>query len=183
MQYIKEYAFWNKDNKLGDKILRNLSLLNPEDITYEYVSRGYSGGPKYTFHLKDFLIICKRESDEHDNFLQGYSVIVDGVKLDISGIQARKILKKVKEIYERPKKEDDEYIRKDLDISLESKMEEGLCDMCGDPVYDDNRLCLDCREGRDEIKVEVEPKKQNVYIPNPGHGTIIKGQSQNIYYL
>lgn len=173
---IKEYAFWNKDNKLGDKILKNLNLVNPKDIDYQYVSAGYSGGPVYTFNLKDFNIVCKRESDEHDNFLQGYSVIVDGVELDISGIQARKIFKKVKEIYERPKKEDDDYIRKDLGITLENNVE-NECEMCGEPIFNDQCICSNCMS-KSEIEIE-QPKEKKVVLCD---GVPAYPRSQQIYH-
>lgn len=172
---IKEYAFWNKDNKLGDKILKSLYLVKPKDIEYQYVSAGYSGGPKYTFNLKDFNIVCQRQSDEHDNFLQGYSVIVDGVELDISGNQARKILNKIKEIYESPKREDDDFIKKDLNIALENN-EQKECEMCGEAIFGDQDVCDDCKKSQIEIET---PKEKKVSFVNtvPAYP-----KSQQIYY-
>ena len=173
MEYIKEFAFWNKDDKLGDKILKNLNLLKPEDIRYEYISGGYSGGPKYDFDLSGFHIICKRVSDEHMNFLQGYSLTVDGVELDISAVQSRKIMKKVKEIYEKPAKDDEDFIKKDLSITLEGSQS---CEMCGGIVYDDESICDDCVSS--EIEIEQPKEKKEVFIDQmPSYP-----RSQQIYY-
>lgn len=125
MKYIKEYAFWNKDSITAEKILKNLDDLKSSDIIKDDESS--VSVVKYSFTMKDFNISVEYDCDLFD-FLRpvGYYVVkVDGVKLDVSWNQGRKIYNKAKKIYEIDDQlrqslsaEEDEYIKKDAKISL-----------------------------------------------------------------
>lgn len=118
MKYIKEYAFWNKDSIISDKILKNLDELKSSDI--KEINDGMT--TKYAFNLRGFDILVDYDADTFDLGpmfgLSGYTVKIDDVKIDISWNQGRKIYNKVKKIYNQDKKEEEEHIKKDARISL-----------------------------------------------------------------
>jgi len=121
MKYIKEYAFWNKDSDIAEKILKNLDELSNSDI--KKVEDRIKN--KYVFDIKGFKISADYdaflEKDDNDlaiNPLGHYTIKVDDVKIDISWNQGRKIYNKAKRMFDSVEKEEEEHIKKDARISL-----------------------------------------------------------------
>lgn len=116
MKYIKEYAFWNKDSAIAEKILKNIEDLKSSDI--EEVENGIT--TKYLFNMKGFNVSIDYDCDFFDLIRpSGYYIVkIDDVKIDISWNQGRKIYNRVKKIYNSVKEEEEEHIKKDARISL-----------------------------------------------------------------
>lgn len=114
MKYIKEYAFWNKDSDIAQKILNNLVELKSSDI--EHIEVGLTT-TKYVFNIKGFNVSVEYDFNKY-MVTGGYTVKVDNIKIDISCNQGRKIYNRARKIYNRDKKEEEEYIKKDARISL-----------------------------------------------------------------
>jgi len=116
MKYIKEYAFWNKDSDIAQKILKNLDELKSSDIIND--ESYFFKDSKFRFNVKGFNISIRYDLNIVGSPIGHYILEVDDVKMDVSWNQGRKIYNKVKSIYSHDKKEEEEHIKKDARISL-----------------------------------------------------------------
>lgn len=186
-----EGIFWNKhkDNDIGDKIFKNLDNLKSSDITLS--SNGYNC-KIFNFDIQGFKIMVRsisRRSEWGTPNIIGYNVSTDGVSLDISDKKSKNIYNKVDAIYrkeeidrelERKKKnkEDEDYTKKDLRISLRENMSKGECDICGEDIYTDDRICDDCKMNKDEIEFD----DTKIHLEEPPQTLPAYPMSQNIYF-
>jgi hypothetical protein len=120
----EEYAFWNKESDIAEKILKNMDLIDSSDILVDRskIHDIYtpSAGVIYSFKMKGFDISVTRNLPfmPPSPSIYEYEVKIDGVRLDVSWNQGRKIYNKAKKISELPKKEEEDFIKKDARISL-----------------------------------------------------------------
>jgi hypothetical protein len=111
----EEYAFWNKESDIAEKILKNMDLIDSSDILIDIKKNNGVQVVIYSFKIKGFDISVNL----HDFFTgPSYEVKIDGIILDVSWNQGRKIYNKAKKISELPKKEEEDFIKKDARISL-----------------------------------------------------------------
>lgn len=109
---LKEYAFWNKDSITAEKILKKLDNLKSSDITTG------DRNSRFLFTLNGFNISVEHDIEMFGSPFGYYTVKVDDVEIDCSWNQGRKIYNKAKMIYNKDKKEEEEFIKKDARISL-----------------------------------------------------------------
>jgi len=195
MKHINEYAFWNKDSDIGDKILSKLHLLKEEDITSNFGERDIDAFPRlstptYTFFIDGFEVSCYC-----DKIMVG-RLTVDNVKLDIGFFKIRNIYKKIEEIYKSPKikrkKEEERFIKKDLRITFSENIKKfedfttgnDECNICGGPIFGD--VCPNC-ENEDNIpEPDVDIKdKGNKYKDHSHYNSISPAttKSQQNYFM
>lgn len=181
--YIERYneSFWNrhKDNDIGDKILKKLDNLKSSDVTLS------TNGRQYSFNIEGFEIIVSAiysRTEWGSQIIVGYNIVVDGVKLDISNKKIKNIFNRVDSTYRKEevdkKKENDDYIKRDLRISLRENMSKGECDICGEAIYTDDRICDDCKMDKDEIEFD----DTTIHLEEPPQTLPAYPMSQNIYF-
>ena len=116
MKYIKEYAFWNKDSDIAEKILNNLNELKLSDIISD--ESYYFKNCKFLFNMKGFNVSIRYDINIVGSPLGHYILEVDGVKMSVSWNQGRKIYNRVKKIFNSAREEEEKHIKKDARVSL-----------------------------------------------------------------
>ncbi len=204
--YIKRYDeafFWNKhkDDDIGDMIFKKLDTLKSSDISHPIMQTKDGDRPnnkRFSFNIEGFEIVSGYTTAisewGHPN-ITGYFITADGVELDISDKKGKKIFDRLSDIYREEKdkngtkmdvqslpkihgKEDVNHIKKDLRISLRENMSKGECDICGESIYTDDRICDDCKMNKDEIEFD----DTTTHLEEPPQTLPAYPMSQNIYF-